>query len=134
MSSHWSDPRPLSPFTSIWRWHITMLTSILHRVSGVALYGGVMVMIAWLGAAAAGPQYYARLMGLMASWPGRLVLFGFTLALCFHLFNGVRHLIWDGGHGYDKKIASRSAWLAFILAFLLTLAIWTVAYKGLGLL
>ncbi len=134
MSSGWSDPRPLSPFTSVWRWHVTMLTSILHRAAGVALFAGVFVLVAWLAAAAEGQQTYEKLMHIMASWPGRLVLFGFTLALCFHLLNGVRYLLWDSGHGFEKGMANRTAWIAILLSLVLTIAIWVTAYWGLDLL
>ncbi len=133
MSANWSDPRPLSPFTSIWRWHVTMVTSILHRASGVALYGGVFVLVAWLAAAAEGPKAYMKLMAIMASWPGRALLFGFTLALSFHLLNGVRYLLWGKGVGYDKQTADRTAWLVIVLSALMTLAIWATAYWGLDL-
>ncbi len=134
MSTGWSDPRPLSPFTSVWRWHVTMVTSILHRASGVALYGGVFVLVAWLAAAAEGPKAYMKLMSIMASWPGRALLFGFTLALSFHLLNGVRYLLWDKGIGYDKETADRTAWVVIVLAAILTLAIWVTAYWSLDLL
>ncbi len=134
MSAERSDQRPLSPFTTIWRWHVTMVTSILHRASGVALYGGVFAMVAWLAAAAEGPAMYARYVHIMISWPGRALLFGFTLALSFHLLNGVRYLLWGRGIGYDKAAADRSAWLVIVLSSILTLAIWASAYWNLGLL
>ncbi len=134
MSENGSDLRPLSPFTTVWRWHVTMVTSILHRASGVALVGGVMVLVTWLYAAAQGPESYSILMALMASWPGRALLFGFTLALCFHLLNGVRYLMWDIGHGYEKQTADRTAWFAIVGAALLTLALWAFAYWRLDLL
>ncbi len=134
MGSQLSDPRPLSPFTTIWRWHITMVTSILHRLSGIALYGGAFVFVAWLVAAAMGQTVYGRFSALMGTIPGLVVLFGLTLALCFHLLNGVRHLVWDTGAGYEKATADRSAWLVLVLALLLTVAIWAAAYSGLGLL
>ncbi len=134
MGSQFSDPRPLSPFTTIWRWHITMVASILHRLSGVALYGGAFVFTAWLVAAAMGQTVYGRFTALAGSVPGLVVLFGLTLALCFHLLNGVRHLVWDSGAGYEKQTAERSAWAVLVLALLLTVAIWAAAYSGLGLL
>ena len=134
MGSQLSDPRPLSPFTTIWRWHITMVASILHRLSGVALYGGAFVFVAWLVAAAMGQTVYGRFAALMGSISGLVVLFGLTLALCFHLLNGVRHLVWDSGVGYEKQTADRSAWTVLILALLLTIAIWAAAWSGLGLL
>lgn len=134
MSANWSDPRPLSPFTTIWRWHVTMVNSIVHRATGIALFAGVFVLVVWLAAAADGQESYEKLMHIMASWPGRAVLFGFTLALCFHLLNGVRYLLWDVGHGFEKETADRTAWLAIILSIVLAVAIWVTAYWGLGLL
>jgi succinate dehydrogenase cytochrome b subunit len=129
-----SDSRPLSPFTTIWRWHVTMVTSILHRASGVALYGGVFVLVAWLVAVAAGETQYMKLMTLMASMPGKVLLFGFTLSLSFHLLNGVRYLFWGRGIGYDKAAADRSAWLVIALSAVLTLFLWGLAFGGFGLL
>lgn len=111
-----------------------MVVSILHRASGAALFGGVVVLVAWLFAASQGPQSYAKLMELLVSGPGRALLFAFTLALCFHLLNGVRYLLWSGGHGFEKGMANRTSWLAIILSVILTLAIWTAAYWHLGLL
>ena len=134
MGSPASDSRPLSPFTTIWRWHVTMVTSILHRLSGVALYGGAFVLVAWLIAAAMGQTVYGRFAHLAASVPGQIVLFGLTLAICFHLLNGVRYLIWDTGAGYEKQAASRSAWVVMVLSVVLAVAIWVTAYSGFGLL
>ncbi len=128
MSSNWNDSRPLSPFTSIWRWHITMVTSILHRASGVVLLAGSVLFCLWLLALALGEERYTQMMGILASAPGRLVLFGCTLALFFHLLNGVRHLVWDMGHGFEPKTANRASWLILVLAILLSLALWTTGY------
>ncbi|VAV92414.1 Succinate dehydrogenase cytochrome b-556 subunit [hydrothermal vent metagenome] len=128
MSSGWNDTRPLSPFTTIWRWHVSMVVSILHRASGIALGAGTLVMAAWLVALAAGEQQYIMLMGLLSSWPGRGILFAFTLALFFHLLNGIRYLVWDSGHGFDKQTATRASWLVMILAVLLAVALWVTGY------
>lgn len=120
--------RPLSPHIQIYRWQITMASSILHRATGVALGAGTLLLAWWLVAAATGAQYYAFVHMVLGSWLGRLVLLGFTWALFYHLCNGIRHLAWDVGYGYDKAVATRSAWAAVIGATLLTLVAWILAY------
>jgi succinate dehydrogenase / fumarate reductase cytochrome b subunit len=120
-------PRPLSPHLSIWRWHVTMFTSIAHRVSGVGLYLGALVAAGWAVALARGADAYGAYMGLLGSIPGKLVLFGLTLALFYHLANGIRHLVWDTGHGLDLRSANYSG--VFVIAFSITatLGLWAVA-------
>lgn len=117
----------MSPHLTVWRWHITMLTSILHRASGMALYGGALIAAAWAVSLASGPDVYACYMGLLGSILGKVVLFGLTLALFYHLANGVRHLIWDTGHGLDIKSANASAWAAIAFAIAATVAVWVLA-------
>lgn len=119
--------RPMSPHLQVWRWHITMLTSILHRVTGVGLYGGALIATAWALSLAAGPEAYAVFQTLMGSVLGKLALFALTLSIVYHLGNGVRHLVWDAGHGLDIKSANFSA--VVVLAFTVTasLAIWVIA-------
>jgi succinate dehydrogenase / fumarate reductase cytochrome b subunit len=114
----------MSPHVSIWRWHITMAGSILHRATGVALYAGMFVVVAWLFAAAAGPDYYEPLSAVIGSIWGQLVLFGFTLAAVYHLLSGVRHLVWDAGHGFRPKFASFIGALILVLTVVLSVAIW----------
>jgi len=126
--AHSTDSRPLSPHVSIWRWHITMATSIAHRASGVALYAGAILLTVWLAAIAAGPDAYEALRGLLFSLLGRLVLFAFTLAATYHLANGVRHLVWDTGAGFDPKTANAASWFVFAFCLIATLAIWAAAY------
>jgi succinate dehydrogenase / fumarate reductase cytochrome b subunit len=120
-------PRPLSPFTTIWRWHLTMFTSIAHRVTGVGLYFGALIAAGWAVALASGPEAYGWYMGLLGSVLGKLVLFGITVALFYHLANGIRHLVWDAGHGLDIRSANLSS--AFVIAFSITAAIglWVIA-------
>ena len=119
--------KPLSPHLQVWRWHITMATSILHRVTGCALYVGVLIVAAWAVSLASGPQAYAAFKGLMGSWLGLFVMFGLTLCLFYHLANGVRHLVWDTGHGLDVKSANASAVVVFAFAAAATLAVWGIA-------
>ncbi len=128
MASGMSDPRPLSPHLGVWRWHITMATSILHRASGFANAFGMILLVYWLGSIAAGPGAYAAAEGLLLSWFGRVVLFGFTLSISFHLVNGVRYLFWDSGVGLSPKTASATSWLNLVLALVLTALIWAGAY------
>lgn len=128
-SSQSTDPRPLSPHISVWRWHATMAASIAHRVSGVALYVGSALIAAWVIAAAMGPEAYEAVMGLMLSLLGRIILLGFTAALMYHLANGVRHLIWDGpGVGFSPGVASAVSLFNFLFAILATLGVWSFAY------
>lgn len=119
--------RPTSPHTTIWRWHLTMATSILHRFTGIALYGGALIAAAWALSLAGGPETYAAFKGVMGSFLGKLVLFGLTLAGFYHLGNGVRHLTWDLGHGFDLKSANASAVAVIAFAVAATLAVWVIA-------
>ena len=89
--------RPLSPHVTIYRWPITMTMSILHRVTGGALYFGTLLIVWWLVAAATSESAFATAQAVLGSWIGLLVLFGFTWALYHHLLGGIRHLIWDTG-------------------------------------
>lgn len=120
-------PRPLSPHMQVWRWHVTMLTSILHRATGVALYGGALIAAGWALALASGPDAYGLYMGLLGSWLGRLVMFGLTVALFYHLANGVRHLVWDFGHGLDVKTSNFTAVVVIAFALAASVAIWVIA-------
>jgi succinate dehydrogenase / fumarate reductase cytochrome b subunit len=120
--------RPLSPHLQIYRWPVTMGTSILHRVTGVGLGLGTLVMAWWLIAAASGPEAYSAFQGAANHWFGRLVLFGFTVALSYHALNGIRHLAWDLGYGFKLATANRTGILVYGAALVSTLAIWLLAY------
>jgi succinate dehydrogenase / fumarate reductase cytochrome b subunit len=128
-------PRPKSPHLVtgglgsplLWRWHITMWTSILNRATGLALYVGALIAAAWAIALAQGPDQYAQFKALLGSWPGKVVMFGLTLSLFYHLANGVRHLVWDAGHGLDVKSANASSVVVFAFTVAATLAIWAIA-------
>ena len=100
-----SDPRPLSPHLQVYRWQLTSVMSILHRASGVALAAGAILLVWWLGAASDGPEAYAGVQGFLGSWVGRVLLFGWSLALFYHLCNGLRHLV--VGHRARPRIAQR---------------------------
>jgi succinate dehydrogenase / fumarate reductase cytochrome b subunit len=116
--------RPLSPHLSIYRWPITMTLSILHRVTGVAMSAGLIAFAYWLVAVAAGGADYDRTVGLMSSLLGRLCLIGWSFAFFLHLANGVRHLFWDVGRGFEIKQANASAWFVLIFAIATTAIFW----------
>jgi len=123
--------RPLSPHLQIYKLQITMLTSITHRITGVALGLGTLLLTWWLIAAASGPDAYATVTGFIGSWFGQLVLFGFTWALFFHLCNGIRHLFWDMGKGFELPVMRKTGMVAVIASVVLTLLTWVLAY-GMG--
>jgi succinate dehydrogenase / fumarate reductase cytochrome b subunit len=116
--------RPLSPHLSVYRWPITMTVSILHRATGVAMSVGLVVLAWWLNSVALGGEHYDGFVSLMATLPGRLLLLGWSFAFFFHLANGVRHLVWDFGHGFEKWQADASAWFVVLLAIALTIVFW----------
>jgi succinate dehydrogenase / fumarate reductase cytochrome b subunit len=117
----------MSPHLSVWRWHITMATSIAHRATGVALYVGALIAAAWACALASGPDAYACFKGLLGSPLGLLVMFGLTVSFFYHLANGVRHLVWDAGFGFELKTANASAVFVFAFTAAATIAIWVIA-------
>lgn len=121
--------RPMSPHLSVWRWHVTMATSILHRATGVGLYLGGLIAAAWAVSLAAGPEAYGTFKAMLDSPLGKLVMFGMTLAAFYHLANGVRHLVWDLGHGLDIKSATSSAWAVFGFTVAATVAVWAIAFQ-----
>lgn len=120
----------MSPHLQVWRWHVTMLTSILHRVTGVGLYGGGLIVAGWAIALASGPEAYGTFMALLGSPLGKLVMFGMSASVFYHLGNGVRHLVWDFGHGLDIKSANASAYAVFGFTVAATLAVWTIAFMA----
>jgi succinate dehydrogenase / fumarate reductase cytochrome b subunit len=119
--------RPMSPHLEIWRWHITMATSIAHRATGVALYVGALIAAGWAIALAKGPQAYGAFKALLGSPLGLVVMFGLTVSFFYHLANGVRHLVWDAGHGLDVKSANASAVFVFAFTAAASIAVWVVA-------
>lgn len=119
--------RPLSPHLSVYRWPVTMVTSILHRATGIGMAAGFIVLVAWLFDAAAGPETYAVFLGAANSLFGKLLLIGWSWAFFYHLSNGIRHLVWDSGRGFEKSQATASAWFVIIGSLVLTAAFWGIA-------
>ena len=123
-----SSNRPLSPHLQVYRPQLTSMLSILHRITGVALAVGTLLLVYWLAAAAGGPESFASAQALVGSFIGRLFLFGWTFALYYHLCNGIRHLFWDAGYGFEMQTAERSGWLVVGASAALTLLSWILGY------
>lgn len=121
--------RPLSPHLSIYKPAITMTTSIIHRITGGALYFGTVLLAVWLISAAVSEDCFNFVNGLFGSWVGQLVLFGYTWALMQHLAGGIRHFIWDMGAALEKHTASKLAWATVVFSVIATILIWVVAYS-----
>ncbi|TCD15918.1 succinate dehydrogenase, cytochrome b556 subunit [Oricola cellulosilytica] len=118
--------RPLSPHLQIYKPIITMTMSIAHRLTGIALYFGTVLVAWWLIAAASGAEYFAFVNGFFGSWFGILVMFGYTWALIHHMLGGLRHFAWDFGYLIEKHTATRLAYATIIGSVSLTIAIWIV--------
>lgn len=121
--------RPLSPHLSIYKPVITMTMSIVHRITGGALYFGTLLLAAWLISAAVSEECFNFVNALFSSWIGRLILFGYTWALLHHLAGGVRHLIRETGAGLEKHTASKIAWATVVFSVIATILVWVVAYS-----
>ena len=122
-----ADRRPLSPHLQIYKPQLTSVLSISHRATGVGLAAGLLLLTWWLLAAAAGPDSFAVVQDFLGSWLGYLILFGFSYALMFHLCNGVRHLFWDAGWGFELDTVYRSGWAVVIASVALTVLAWAIA-------
>ena len=120
-------PRPLSPHLQIYRWSWTMAMSVAHRVTGIALYGGIALLAIWLVALASGPRAFEAVQGFFGSPLGYLILFGYTGVLMPHMLGGVRHLVWDFGHGMEPAQRINMARFTLVGSVTLTILIWAVA-------
>ena len=120
--------RPLSPHLSIYKPIPTMVMSIMHRITGVALYAGTILVAWWLIAAASGESYFDMVNGFFGSFFGRLILFGYSWALMLHMLGGLRHFFWDFGFGYQKETSTMLAKATLAGSILLTILIWIVGY------
>jgi succinate dehydrogenase / fumarate reductase cytochrome b subunit len=129
---HKQAVRPLSPFLTVYRWPITMATSIIHRMTGVALAGGILLLVWWLVAIANGPETYETFKTLIDTTLGQIVLFGFTWSLAYHAVNGIRHLAWDLGYGFALKTADLTGVVVFILSLALAAGAFLIAWTGHG--
>jgi succinate dehydrogenase cytochrome b subunit len=119
--------RPLSPHLQIYQPQLTAVLSITHRATGVALSVGAVLLVWWLVAAAAGPDSYEDAQGFFGSWFGAVLLLGWTISLFYHLANGIRHLVWDTGYGFDLPTAYRSGYAVIAATAALTLIAWIAA-------
>lgn len=120
--------RPLSPHLSAYKFRITSTLSILHRLTGVALTAGTLLLVAWLIAAASGPEAYASVAGFAGSIIGKLMIAGWIYAFFYHLCNGIRHLFWDAGRGFEIEQATASGWFVVATSSIATLAALAALY------
>jgi succinate dehydrogenase / fumarate reductase, cytochrome b subunit len=120
--------RPLSPHLQIYKPMLSMMMSITHRITGVVLYFGTLLLVWWLSAAAYSDAYFATVNGLFSHWFGRLVMFGFSWALIHHALGGVRHFIWDVGKGFALKTVELMVRLHIVASIMLTILLWVIAY------
>ena len=128
MAETHTDKRPLSPHLQIYRPMLTMMMSIMHRITGSALYFGIILLVWWLTAAAISADYFAIVQAFFGHWFGKLVLFGFTWALLHHMLGGLRHLLWDTGHGFKLSTIEWLARLNLALSIILTVVLWLGVY------
>jgi succinate dehydrogenase / fumarate reductase cytochrome b subunit len=127
-----TDNRPLSPHLQVYRPQLTSVLSILHRITGVGLAVGTLLLVWWLVAAATGPTAFDTVQSFIGSIVGRLLLLAWSFALYYHLCNGIRHLVWDAGKGFELGTAYASGWLVVIAAGVLTAISWVGGYASLG--
>jgi succinate dehydrogenase / fumarate reductase cytochrome b subunit len=123
-----SQQRPLSPHLQIYRWQLTSVMSIIHRMTGIALSVGTLLLVYWLISAAAGPAAFATAQTLIGSIIGQLLLFGWTVALFYHLCNGIRHLFWDAGLGFELRATYASGWTVVAATVALSIIAWIAGY------
>lgn len=127
-----TTPRPLSPHLQVYRPQISSMMSIFHRITGVALFGGLVLMIAWLWALAYDGEAFSCWQDMAGHWAAKILLVGWTFALFYHMGNGLRHLFWDIGRGFELDTATRSGVSVILFASIMTLGIWLALFqKGL---
>lgn len=132
MAESHTDTRPLSPHLQIYRPMLTTAMSIVHRITGCALYFGIILLVWWLIAGAMSADYFAMMQAVFGHWLGKIVLFGFTWALLHHMLGGLRHLLWDTGRGFALPTVEFTARAILFLSILLTLALWIGVYFARG--
>jgi succinate dehydrogenase / fumarate reductase, cytochrome b subunit len=123
-------PRPLSPHLEIYRWQISNSLSILHRLTGIALALGLVALSYWLVALASGEESFGEVERQFASPIGMIFLVGWTFAFLYHLLNGVRHLFWDLGLGFERTQRHASGWLVVLGSIALTIGVWVLIWRG----
>jgi succinate dehydrogenase / fumarate reductase, cytochrome b subunit len=128
-----SDQQPLSPHLQIYRWQLTSVLSILHRLTGIALSIGAILLVSWIGAAADGPASFAKMQWFLGSPLGLILMFGWTVALFYHLCNGIRHLVWDTGRGLELKSVYATGYVVLAATAVLTIAAWAVGISRWGM-
>ena len=128
MANDKSAARPLSPHLQIYRPMLTMMMSIMHRITGIGLYLGIILLVWWFTAASISDSYFDFVQGFFGHWFGRLVLFGLSWALMHHALGGLRHLLWDTGRGYDLKVVEWLARANLAGSIVLTLLLWIIGY------
>jgi succinate dehydrogenase / fumarate reductase cytochrome b subunit len=132
MAATKASERPLSPHLQVYRWPWPMAMSIAHRVTGIGLYFGTLLVAWWLIATGAGPNDYARVAGFFNSVIGRIILFGYTGALLHHMLGGIRHLIWDMGYGFAKSEREWLSLMTLVGSVVLTILLWIIGYLVIG--
>jgi succinate dehydrogenase / fumarate reductase cytochrome b subunit len=124
--------RPLSPHFTIYRWPVTMVTSIVHRATGLALSAGTVLLCWWLISVANGPEAFNQFINLLITPLGEVVMFGFVWSLAYHLLNGIRHLAWDLGYGFALPTANKSGLVVIAGSLILAVGAFALAYSGHG--
>lgn len=119
-----TQERPLSPHLQVYKPQLTSNMSILHRITGVVLALGALLFVAWLVAAAGSPAGFEHARAVLASVPGQILLFLLSACLVYHFLNGIRHLAWDAGHGFEISKAYASGYAVLVLAVLITAGLW----------
>ena len=119
--------RPISPHLQVYKPQITSVLSIFHRITGVAMTFGLILLVAWIFTLSLGEEYFEYFVMFIKSWFGLLILFGSTLALNYHLCNGIRHLFWDAGYGYEIETVHKSGLAVLVVSCALTILIWYLA-------
>lgn len=125
-----TDNRPLSPHLQHYKLPLTALLSISHRITGVINSAAIVLLVLLLASAAGSLENYAFMSAIATSWFGSLVLFGFTLSLYYHMCNGIRHLFWDVGYGFDLDTAQKSAYVCLGASLALSVVTWLVALSS----
>jgi succinate dehydrogenase / fumarate reductase cytochrome b subunit len=124
--------RPLSPHLQVYKPQLTSVLSILHRATGIALAVGTLLLVWWLVAAATGENAFADVQAFIGSWIGKLLLLGWSFAIFYHTCNGIRHLFWDAGRGYELETAYATGRIVVAAAIILTIGAWLWGYASMG--